>query len=141
MRRLFDPETDDDMAPRCPQESQPHPADATALDEQRRPRRRTARLSRVALCCGLALTLSAHDWYTGKTTQGGGSCCNGEDCKPVSAWQADDGHWQFRYTDGKTYDVPEEAVHPDHENPEPFQASGCVWNGKVLCFWRKRAGG
>jgi hypothetical protein len=106
-------------------------------------------LARVVVGCQAALLATgissaalAHDWFEGKTNGKGEKCCDGEDCKPVRAWLTEDGSWQFLYAlDGKTYDVPRDAMRPDDENPEPFQAFACVWRGRVMCFWRKRAGG
>lgn len=110
----------------------------------------------LAAACGMLVLVGildavrAHDWYSEKKTSGGGSCCNGitmpdgrrtGDCQPVRAWTDDAGRWHLLYVDGLEYDVPEDAIHDDSENVEPFQASACVWNRKVICFWRKRAGG
>lgn len=91
---------------------------------------------------------SAHDWYSKLKSRAAGtkgySCCNhnpkNPDCLPVQAWTDDTGQWFFLYKDGKEYRVPADAINPDEENQEPFQASACVWQGKVMCFWRKGAG-
>lgn len=96
-----------------------------------------------------------HDWYTDKHSPVHGySCCSGtdieghgdrpkheRDCMPVKAWKVDE-IWHFLYPrDGKEYEVPPATIRPDEENPEPFQASACVYKEEVLCFWVKKAGG
>lgn len=98
----------------------------------------------VGFVFGLAWGARAHEWYAGQTTDvepyKGWSCCNGTDCKIVRAWQREDGKWVGVYNDVE-YVVPDEAIKPDESNGEPFQASMCVYEGKVLCFWRKGFGG
>jgi hypothetical protein len=97
---------------------------------------------------GLADVARAHDWYSGMKSRAKGvegySCCSGNedtgDCRPVPAWMVGD-RWRIRDLDGREYDVPDDAIHDDAENLEPFQASACIWHGRVICFWRKRAGG
>ena len=101
-------------------------------------------MKKLLLIAALILC-SGHDWYGNKTTPGGGSCCNGDnktgDCKAVLAYpDPETGTWIAIY-DGRKYPVPDWAIHPDEENPEPFQASACVYHNQVICFWRKKTGG
>jgi hypothetical protein len=97
----------------------------------------------LAIACFAATPAHAHDWFTGLKNNDGGSCCDGEDCrKNVRAWPDENGIWHFIWPiDGHEYTVDPAIIHPDNENPEPFNAAACVWRGKPLCFWRKRTGG
>ncbi len=48
----------------------------------------------LALAAGLALAgpVAAHEWYGGlERNDGGGSCCNDEDCRPVAMCQMEGG--------------------------------------------------
>lgn len=107
----------------------------------------TAWIKAAALLAGLLLLgaepARSHDWYSGKRSKEslkyGHDCCSGYDCEKVSAvWR--DGQWVGVWR-GKEYAVPEDAIMPDDSNGEPLEASMCVHNGKVLCFWRRAAGG
>lgn len=94
-----------------------------------------------------------HDWYAGQASKrstelGHYSCCNQRvdhpggysgDCKPVSATMRG-AKWIFVY-DGKEYEVPDNAMMPDETNGQPLEAHGCVNQDRVLCFWRRAAGG
>lgn len=91
---------------------------------------------------------NAHDWYSGQrskaSSKNGWTCCNGNDghgdCKTVRATLRADGVWVGVYN-GREYTIPDDAMMPDETNGNPLEASMCVHQGRVLCFWKRAAGG
>lgn len=89
-----------------------------------------------------------HDWYRSlRQPQTNISCCNGTvdgaegDCRPVRAYQRDDGQW-MAFVEGGWVLVPNEVILPRGLSQEPFQKHICKYpGGPIRCFLRDEPGG
>lgn len=90
-------------------------------------------MRRLALLAVLLLTVpaSAHSPYEDWKTRNGVSCCNDQDCSPVTAWMDQDGTWRAR-VNGRTYEVPAAAVLPI-KSPDG-RSHACIIMDTVICF-------
>lgn len=86
----------------------------------------------LALCPAIA---EAHDWFTGKKTANGQSCCNGLDCTEIEDkdWWQKDGAIFVRWSNGVIYAMPAGEAQPSES--KEGKAAACVYNGRLRCFF------
>lgn len=96
----------------------------------------------IVACVLLVLILAfakpalSHEWFTHKRDPvTNDDCCNGTDCKPIAddRWWQDGNEYVVRWLDNIEYRIPVKQAQPSQDLQG--RAAGCVWGGKLRCFF------